>query len=246
MGAGASSPAEDGKISGGSASIGREGLGRRSGVLRVALAVAGRKEPVNPTNWQPPRAIFQEARRHYRRRGLCYCATIFRIGEQNMLDQVMTGVTHLIIGGVAANALVIFSLISVAMGGEGSHITRERRLPGDSDGELFGLLFAAGGVIGLIVAAVSGFPKDPLYLALTAGVGFVAGLVIALPRVTKLNEAYLARAIENLEEGRAKEALEDASEVARSSERLRGEANQIIEMAREMRLGQPFERQSGR
>jgi hypothetical protein len=101
-------------------------------------------------------------------------------------------------------------------------------------------------MIGLIVAAVSGFPKDPLYFALTAGVSFVAGLVIALPRVTKLNEAYLARAIENLEEGRVREALEDASEVARSSERLRSQANEIIEMAREMRLSQPLDGLSGR
>jgi hypothetical protein len=162
-----------------------------------------------------------------------------------MVDQAIAGVTHLIVGGVAANVLVILSLLSVAMGGEGSHISRERKLPGDSDSQLFCLLFAAGAVIGLIVATAIGFAKDPMYLGITGGVAFVAGLLLSLPRVTKLNEAYLARAIENLEEGLYKEALEDASEVARSSERLRGQANQIIEAAREMRLSQPLEGLSG-
>jgi hypothetical protein len=162
-------------------------------------------------------------------------------GVTKMVDQAIAGVTHLIVGGIAANVLVILSLASVAMGNQGSHISRERRLPGDSDIEVFTLLFAAGAVIGLAVAVATGFTRDPMYLAVSGGISFVAGLVIALPRVTKLNEAYLARALENLEEGRAKEALEDASEVARSSERLRARANEIIAMAREMRMSQPLE-----
>jgi hypothetical protein len=66
------------------------------------------------------------------------------------------------------------------------------------------------------------------------------GLVVALPRVSKLNESYLSRAATNLEAGNFKEALEDASEVARSSERLRERANQIVEAAREMRNRQPL------
>ncbi|MDZ4779851.1 MAG: hypothetical protein SGJ19_06340 [Planctomycetia bacterium] len=147
---------------------------------------------------------------------------------------------HLIVGGIAANLLVIWSLANVAIGGEGSHISRDRRLPSDSDGQLFGMLFAVGGLCGLGVAVITGFPQDPLYLGATAAVAFVVGLVVTLPRVAKLNESYLSRAATNLEEGNYKEALEDASEVARSSERLRERANQIVEAAREMRNRQPL------
>lgn len=163
-----------------------------------------------------------------------------------MIDLAITGVMHLIVGGIAANLLVVWSLLSVAMGGEGSQIRRERRLPGDSDSQLFAMLFAVGSTCGLIVAIVAGFSADPLYFAATAGVAFVAGLVFAFPRVAKLNEAYLQRAASNLEDGHFKEALEDASEVSRSSERLRARANQIIEMAREMRNRQPFDGLSAR
>jgi hypothetical protein len=152
-----------------------------------------------------------------------------------MVDQIASGATHVIVGGLAANLLVIFSLLSVAMGGEGSCISRERRLPKDSDGKLFAILFAVGAVCGMAVSYFVGFSTDVLYLALTGGAAFVAGLLVAFPHVAKLNEAYLARAASNLEEGHIKEALEDAREVARSSERLRAQANQIIEMAREMR-----------
>jgi hypothetical protein len=158
-----------------------------------------------------------------------------------MVEQAIAGATHLVVGGIAANVLVIFSLLSAAMGGEGSLISRNRRLPSDSDAQLFAILFAVGSVCGLIVAFIAGFSADLPYLAATGGAAFVAGLMFALPRVAKLNEAYLQRAAENLEEGRYKEAFEDASEVARSSERLRSRANKIIEMAREMRNRQPLE-----
>lgn len=163
-----------------------------------------------------------------------------------MVDQLIAGGTHVVVGGIAANLLVIFSLVSVAMGGDGSRISPERRLPSDSDAQMFGLLFCIGAACGIAVATALGFSAEPLQLAATAGVSFVAGLITALPRVSKLNEAYLERAAQNLEEGRAKEALEDASEVARSSERLRGRANQIMEMAREMRASQPIEALMGR
>jgi hypothetical protein len=158
-----------------------------------------------------------------------------------MIDQAFAAVTHAVVGGIAANTLVIFSLVSVAMGGQGSHVSRDRRLPSDSDSQLFAILFAVGSLCGLIVAFLAGFSRDPLYLAATAGVAFVAGLLFALPRVSKLNEAYLDRAAHNLEEGHLKDAIEDASEVARSSERLRARANEIIEMARELRSQQPLE-----
>lgn len=152
----------------------------------------------------------------------------------------MTAGLHLVIGGVAANLLVLFSLVNVASGGEGSKVSRERRLPQDSDGKLFGFLFAVGGVCGLAVAMLSGFSADWLYLGASAGVAFVVGMIVALPWVAKLNEQYLTRAASELEEGRFKEALEDASEVARSSERLRDRANQIVEAAKAMRNRQPL------
>jgi hypothetical protein len=157
-----------------------------------------------------------------------------------MFDTLMTGLLHLVVGGIAANALVIFSLVNVAVGGEGSKISPQRRLPNDSDAQLFGTLFAVGAVCGLVLALLTGFPEDRFYLLGSAGVGFIAGVLIAWPRVTQLNEAYLIRAEQNLEEGQYKEALEDASEVARSSERLRERANQIVEAARAMRNRQPF------
>jgi hypothetical protein len=162
-------------------------------------------------------------------------------GSGHMVEQVIAGATHLVVGGIAANVLVIFSLLSVAMGGEGSQISRNRRLPSDSDAQLFAILFAVGSISGLIVAFVAGFAADLPYLAATVGVAFVLGLMVTLPRVAKLNEAYLQRAAENLDEGHYKEAFEDASEVARSSERLRARANEIIKIAREMRNRQPLE-----
>jgi hypothetical protein len=146
-----------------------------------------------------------------------------------MFEQVMTAVMHLVVGGLAANLLVIWALISVAIGGEGSRVSPARRLPSDSDGQLFAILFCVGAVCGLVVAMVA-----------SAALGFVAGLVVALPRVAKLNENYLTRAESNLQLGDFKGALEDASEVARSSERLRERANQIVEAAREMRNRQPL------
>jgi hypothetical protein len=157
-----------------------------------------------------------------------------------MFEQVMTAVMHLVVGGLAANLLVIWALISVAIGGEGSRVSPARRLPSDSDGQLFAILFCVGAVCGLVVAMVTGFPEDRFYLVASAALGFVAGLVVALPRVAKLNENYLTRAESNLQLGDFKGALEDASEVARSSERLRERANQIVEAAREMRNRQPL------
>lgn len=162
-----------------------------------------------------------------------------------MIDQATTGLMHVIVGGLAANLLVIWSLANVALGGEGSKVSRERRLPSDSDSQLFGILFAVGAVCGLLVAAGTGFPADPFYLAASGGLAFVAGLVVALPLVAKLNESYLNRAASNLELGNYKEAIEDASEVARSSERLRERANEIVETAREMRNQQPLGGLSG-
>jgi len=124
-------------------------------------------------------------------------------------------------------------------------VSRERRPPNDSDAKLFGILFAVGAICGLLVAVGAGFPADPIYLVASGGLAFVAGLVVALPRVAKLNESYLNRAASNLELGNYKEAIEDASEVARSSERLRERANEIVETTREMRNRQPLGGLSG-
>jgi hypothetical protein len=157
-----------------------------------------------------------------------------------MIDQLIAGGMHLVVGGVAANLLVIWSLVNVAAGGEGSRVSRERRLPQDSDQKLFGFLFAVGGICGLAVAVLSGFSTDWLFLAASAGLAFVVGMVVALPWVAKLNEQYLHRAASELELGNFKEALEDASEVARSSERLRDRANQIVEAAKGLRNRQPL------
>jgi hypothetical protein len=154
---------------------------------------------------------------------------------------VFSAAAHAIIGGLAANLLLIFSIVNVAIGGQGSHVSPKRRLPSDSDAKFFVILFAAGAACGLIVATATQFSPDPIFLAASGGAAFVAGLLVALPRVARLNEAYLKRAAENLEQGRYKEALEDAREVARSSERLRPQANQIIDVAQESRRQQPLD-----
>ena len=158
-----------------------------------------------------------------------------------MVEIITAAVTHVIVGGIAANLLLIMSLASIAMGGEGSQISRERRLPQDSDSQVFVILFVAGAVCGLVAAFVSGFSADPLFLVPTGAVAFLVGLFIAFPRVKKLNEAYLQRAAQNVDAGNYREALEDAREVARSSERLRARANEIIEYCQEMRRSQPLD-----
>ena len=155
-----------------------------------------------------------------------------------MFDVVTIVSGHIIIGGIAANLLVIFGLLSVAFGGEGSCVSPARRLPQDSDAKLVGLLFGVGAVCGVLFAYLSGFAVDWTWIAPTGFVSFMLGSFLAFSRVSKLNEQYLSRAQANFDQGRYKQAIEDANEVARSSERLRSAAKKIVAVAREQRCSQ--------
>lgn len=142
------------------------------------------------------------------------------------------------VGGIAANTLMLLALIGLMFGGQGSQVSKQRRFRQDSNARLFGLLFVVGAVIGCGFALVAGFAD--WFFAFPAGVAsFVIGSIIAYRTCVKLNEAYFERALQNLEQGDYKGAIEDAMEVARSSEALRSEANTIIAQAQELRRSQP-------
>lgn len=145
----------------------------------------------------------------------------------------------IVIGGLAANALLLFSLVGVALGGQGSHVSKSRRLPQDSDAKLFRLLFVIGAVIGCGFAYLGGF-ADWVFAFPTGAASFVVGSIIAYRTCVKLNDGYLQRAYENLERGDFRGAIEDAKEVARSSEVLRAEAKSIVAKAEELRREQPL------
>ena len=153
-----------------------------------------------------------------------------------MIDNILATFIYAFVAGIGAIALPLFALMS----GQGSEIRPERRLPGDSESRALLVLFCVGAFCGLPAAFILNFSLAPAYLIPVVFVGFVAGLVVGLPMVTSHNNAYLARAMENLEAGRFRDALEDAREVSRSSERLRSQAERIIRMAREKSMNEPI------
>ncbi len=92
---------------------------------------------------------------------------------------------------------------------------------------------AIGGLVTTTTAILGGIPWE-LVIPVAFGC-FVLGVIFGLRRATRLNDAYLSRAMQCLERGQYKEAIEDAQEVARSSERLRSSANRVLNAARELR-----------
>lgn len=142
------------------------------------------------------------------------------------------------IGGFAANALLISCLVGCVLSGQGSHVSKERRLPEDSDAMLFRRLFVIGGGIGLAFAYAGGF-REWLYAFPNGIAAFAVGSIISYRLCVQLNDSYLSRAQTNLDLGDFRGAIEDAKEVARSSESLRPLANAIVAQAQEMRMQQP-------
>lgn len=152
-----------------------------------------------------------------------------------MIDSMLATVVYAFVAGIAAIALPLLALMS----GQGSEIRPERRLPSDSEGRAMLILFCVGACCGIPAAFVLEFSLAPLHLIPVVFIGFVSGLIAGLPMVTSHNNAYLARAMENLNAGRFRDALEDAKEVSRSSERLRSQAERIICIAREKSMNEP-------
>ena len=111
---------------------------------------------------------------------------------------------------------LLFALLS----GGSSEIRRERRLPEISDSRLFAIQAVIGAAWGLLIAALLGFQIEPVGCFLVAIATFLRGVFYGFNVVTSLNNRYLSRAVECFEQGLYREAIDDAKEVARSSERL--------------------------
>ncbi|MCO6044466.1 ZIP family metal transporter [Aeoliella sp. ICT_H6.2] len=110
-------------------------------------------------------------------------------------------------------------------------------MPHDSDAKVAGALFAMGAVIGVAIALVlhSNGGDAASYWPLSLAAGAVLGVVVPWPLVRRLGKDYLDRARLNLEQGRFKEAMQDAAEVERISEVYKSEAIEIKEYARQQR-----------
>lgn len=158
-----------------------------------------------------------------------------------MPDQILSAIAHCLVGGIAANVLLIMGLVNVAVGGEGSKIRKDRRLAIDSDAKVFGIFFLVGAFVGCGVAVSTGLTTEWALLVITAIVGFFSTTVVGLVLTSKINDVYIRRARQNLKDGLYTEAIEDAAEVARSSQRLRYEARAIKKLARELRDSEPLE-----
>lgn len=157
-----------------------------------------------------------------------------------MIDAIQNTLLLMLTGGLAASVLLMLAVCGVFLGLQGSMVRPSRRLPQDSDGKLLCHLILLGAVIGAFFAAVGGF--DNLLFALpTMIASFAIGNIFAARKCGKLNKAYLARAYENVERGDYSGAIEDAKEVARSSERYRAEANQLVGAAQGLRSLAPLD-----
>lgn len=147
-----------------------------------------------------------------------------------MMDTIRGIVIYVGVCGLVANFFMIQGFASVAMGADGSQVRKKRRLPIDSDAKIFGILFAIGGVIGLFCGTSQQFPLTEA-LAIPVMLSFVAGFAFSYWVTNKLNNEYMARAERNFAEGNYRDAMEDAREVARSSETMRRRASDLANQA---------------
>lgn len=153
------------------------------------------------------------------------------------LDPIMAAVAHGLTGGFGAILAVGGALVF----GSGSLVSEKRRLPIDSDERLMNMLGAAGAVIGIGLSFVYGAQALSVgYFIATLGVTGFFGLLAPLPFVSKLNDQYMERAILCYEEGDYQGAYEDASEVVRSCERYRAQAQEIADAAHQAQLNNRF------
>jgi hypothetical protein len=153
------------------------------------------------------------------------------------LDPIIAAVAHGLTGGFGAILVVGGAMIF----GSGSLVSDNRRLPTDSDERLMNMLGGAGAVIGIGLSFAYG--ADALsvgFFVATLGVTGFFGLFAPLPLVRRLNDQYMKRAFLCYEEGDYQGAYEDASEVARSSEGYRQQAQEIAEAAHQALLNNRF------
>lgn len=144
------------------------------------------------------------------------------------LDPIMAAVAHGLTGGFGAILAVGGALVF----GSGSLVSEKRRLPIDSDERLLNMLGAAGAAIGIGLSFAYGAQALSVgFFIATLGVTGFFGLVAPLPLITRLNNEYMERAILCYESGDYQGAYEDASEVARSCERFRAQAQEIADAA---------------
>ena len=152
-----------------------------------------------------------------------------------MIDTIRGVLAYVAICGLAANVFVIMGLVSVATGSaEGSQVSKSRRLPIDSDAKVFGILFAIGAFLGITFGTSTQFTLQAEGIVLPALFSFLIGLGGAWWITHHLNNEYMARAERNLSEGHYREAMEDALEVARSSETMRNRAKRLASEAKQL------------
>ena len=143
-----------------------------------------------------------------------------------MLQNLQAVIEQMFQGAIASTILTAFFLIVAVITCNGSRVSKARKLPDDSDIRLLVQLVGIGALIGGLSATMFGGAGGGANL-LTCLISFKAGILFALYRVSSLNNAYLKRARCCLDAGDYRGGIEDASEVARSSERLRKIAMEI-------------------
>lgn len=145
------------------------------------------------------------------------------------MDGVRFTFIHIICGaGFSFLVPVIMALIA----GSPSQIREHRKLPFDSYLVLLSTCTAIGFIAGLAFAANARFDATANNFPQSILVGIATGFLIPLFFTTQLNNQYLARAQILFEQQNFAEAIEDASEVVRSSSRLREEAENLIQLAK--------------
>ncbi len=143
-----------------------------------------------------------------------------------MIDRLIYIAGMAAISGMAASILVVVGVVGVFLGMQGSLIRKERRLPQDSDARLFFRLFGVGAIVGLAGALLGDGEWE---FAFPTGIAsFVIGAVYGARFCARLNNEYLTRAYDCMDQKDFTAAIEDAKEVARSSKTLRQEANELI------------------
>lgn len=156
-----------------------------------------------------------------------------------MLPNLLAVIGMMLNGAIAATALPAFSTLVALVTGPSSCISKDRKLSTDSDLRLLLHLVAIGATVGGLDAIVFGGGGQGIDILMCL-VSFLAGLFYTLYRLNQLNSGYLKRARKCLTAGEYKNAIEDANEVARSSERLRGLAIKIRTEAERHRSRQPI------
>lgn len=153
------------------------------------------------------------------------------------LDPIIAAVADGLTGGFGA----ILAVGGAMVFGSGSLVSGKRRLPMDSDERLMNMLGGAGAAIGIGLSFVYGAEALSVgFFIATLGVTGFFCLLAPLPVVTRFNDEYMKRAILCYEEGDYQGAYEDASEVARSSEGHRAQAQEIADVAHQALLDNRF------